>query len=258
MLSRSMLNKVPAVTAVFWVIKVLATTVGETVADFLNEKLGFGLTGTSIVMGTLFLIALGLQLTRRRYVPSIYWLVVVLVSVVGTLITDNLTDNLHVPLETTTIVFSIALAAVFTAWWLRERTLAVHEIDTTPRELFYWSAIFLTFALGTASGDLLAEKSNLGYALSALIFLSAIGLTAFAYFVLKINGVLAFWIAYVLTRPLGASLGDLLSQTKADGGLGMGTTLMSAVILTVILFLVVRKQRAIPEPVQAHGLGEGA
>ena len=112
MLSRSMLNKVPAVTA-----------------------------GTSIVMGPLFLIALGFQLTRRRYVPSIYWLVVVLVSVVGTLITDNLTDNLHVPLETTTIVFSMALAAVVTTWWLREHTLAVHEIETTPRELFYWSAI---------------------------------------------------------------------------------------------------------------------
>ena len=216
MLSRSMLNKVPAVTA-----------------------------GTSIVMGTLFLIALGFQLTRRRYVPSIYWLVVVLVSVVGTHITDNLTDNLHVSLETTTIVFSMALAAVVTTWWLRENTLAVHEIETTPRELFYWSAIC-------------SLRNRISVTLSALIFLSAIGLTAFACFVFKINGVLAFWIAYVLKRPLGASLGDLLSQTNADGGLGMGTTLTSAVFLTVILVLVVRKQRAIPEPVQAHGLGEGA
>lgn len=252
-----MLNKVPAVTAIFWIIKVLATTVGETVADFLNTKLGFGLNGTSIVMGVLFLIALGLQLTRRRYVPSIYWLVVVLVSVVGTLITDNLTDNLHVPLETTAIVFSIALAIVFTTWWLRERTLAVHNIETTPRELFYWSAILFTFALGTASGDLLAEKSHFGYALSALIFVSAIGAAALAHFAFKVDGVLTFWIAYILTRPLGASLGDLLSQAKADGGFGLGTTITSAVFLAVILVLVVREQRAASEPKQLRGLGEG-
>lgn len=240
-----MLNKVPAVTAVFWIIKVLATTVGETVADFLNTKLGFGLNGTSLVMGALFLIVLLVQLTRRRYVPSIYWLAVVLVSVVGTLITDNLTDNLHISLETTALVFSVGLAAVFATWWLRERTLSVHDIETTPRERFYWAAILLTFALGTASGDLLAEKSHLGYALSALVFAGVIALTAAAYFVLKIDGVLAFWIAYVLTRPLGASMGDLLSQAKAEGGLGLGTTVTSAVFLVVILVLVIREQRAV-------------
>lgn len=239
-----MLNKVPAVTAVFWIIKVLATTVGETVADFLNTKLGFGLNGTSLVMGALFLIALLVQLTRRRYVPSIYWLVVVLVSVVGTLITDNLTDNLHISLETTALVFSVGLAAVFATWWLRERTLSVHDIETSPRERFYWAAILLTFALGTASGDLLAEKSHLGYALSAFVFAGIIALTAAAYFVFKIDGVLAFWIAYVLTRPLGASMGDLLSQAKAEGGLGLGTTVTSAVFLVVILVLVIREQRA--------------
>lgn len=240
---KEMLNKVPAVTAAFWIIKVLATTVGETVADFLNTKLGFGLNGTSLVMGALFLIMLGVQLTRRRYVPGIYWAVVVLVSVVGTLITDNLTDNLHVSLETTTIVFSVALAIVFAAWYARERTLSVHEIVTRPRELFYWGAILFTFALGTAAGDLISEKSQLGYPLAALLFASIIALTAVAYFVLKIDGVLAFWIAYVMTRPLGASLGDLLSQAKADGGLGFGTTITSAVFLVVIVVLVAREQR---------------
>lgn len=258
MFPRSMLNKVPAVTAVFWIIKVLATTVGETAADFLNTKLGFGLNGTSLVMGALFLVALAVQLTRRRCIPAIYWLVVVLVSVVGTLITDNLTDNLHISLTTTTIAFSIALAIVFATWWLRERTLAVHDIETTPRELYYWAAILFTFALGTASGDLLAEKSQLGYALSALIFASAIALTAAAYYVFKINGVLAFWIAYVLTRPLGASVGDLLSQAKADGGIGFGTTVTSAVFLTVILALVIREQRAAPQANLAGGGGESA
>ena len=212
MFSTTMLNKVPAVTLAFWVIKVLATTVGETGADFLNSQLGLGLNGTSVAMGLLFLVVLYVQLTRRRYVPAIYWTAVVLISVVGTLITDNLTDNFGVALETTTIVFSIALAIVFTAWWLRERTLSVHTIKTTPRELFYWAAILFTFALGTAAGDLLAEGSHLGYGPSALVFASLIALTALAYYVFKINGVLAFWIAYVLTRPLGASMGDLLSQ----------------------------------------------
>lgn len=240
----ALLNKVPAVTVAFWTIKVLATTVGETVADFLNTKLGFGLNGTSLVMGALFLIALVLQLTRRRYVPAIYWTVVVLVSVVGTLITDNLVDNFGVPLRTTAIVFALALAVVFIAWWLRERNLSVHAITTTRRESFYWAAILFTFALGTAAGDLLAEASHLGYATSALVFAGMIGLTALAYFVFKIDGVLAFWIAYVLTRPLGASLGDLLSQAKSDGGLGLGATVTSAVFLAVILVLVIREQRA--------------
>lgn len=237
------LNKVPAVTVIFWTIKVLATTVGETCADFLNTKLGLGLTGTSVVMGALFLIALLVQLTRRRYVPSVYWTVVVLVSVVGTLVTDNLTDNLHVPLETTTVVFSVALAIVFATWYVRERTLSVHEIRTRSREAFYWSAILCTFALGTAAGDLISEKFQLGYPVAAGLFVAIIALTAIAYFVFKIDGVLAFWIAYVMTRPLGASLGDLLSQSKADGGLGVGTTMTTVVFLTIILLLVVREQR---------------
>ncbi len=239
-----MLNKVPAVTLAFWVIKVLATTVGETAADFLNTRLGWGLNGTSVVMGALFLAVLLVQLTRRRYVPAIYWTAVVLISVVGTLITDNLTDNFGVALQTTAIVFAVALAIVFSAWWLRERTLSVHTILTTPRELFYWAAILFTFALGTATGDLLAERSHLGYGPSALVFASLIALTALAYYGFKINGVLAFWVAYVLTRPLGASMGDLLSQTKDQGGLGLGTTITSFVFLAVIAVLVIREQRA--------------
>ncbi len=247
-----MLNKVPAVTAAFWVIKVLATTVGETAADFLNTRLGWGLNGTSIVMGSLFIIVLVVQLTRRRYVPAIYWTVVVLISVVGTLITDNLIDTFGVTLQTTTVAFSLALAIVFAAWWLRERTLSVHAIVTTRRELFYWAAILFTFALGTAAGDLLAEGSHLGYALSALVFASLIALTALAYYVFKINGVVAFWIAYVLTRPLGASMGDLLSQTKHDGGLGLGTTVTSVVFLLVILALVIREQRAESQAVEGE------
>jgi uncharacterized membrane-anchored protein len=233
-----MLNKVPEIMLIFWVIKVLATTVGETAADFLNEKMGFGLNGTSLVMSVLFLAVLVIQLTRRRYLPAVYWTVVVLVSVVGTLISDNLVDNLHISLETTSIAFACALAVVFATWWWSERTLSVHSIRTTRRELFYWAAILFTFALGTSAGDLLGEASGLGYGPSALVFASFIGVTALAHYFTNINGILAFWIAYVLTRPLGASMGDLLSQARQDGGIGLGTTLTSAVFLLVIVSLV--------------------
>lgn len=233
-----MLNKVPQITLFFWTIKVLSTTVGETGADFLNTKLGLGLINTSYTISVLFLIALAVQLTRKRYVPATYWTVVVLVSVVGTLISDTLVDKLGFGLQTTSIAFSCALAVVFVLWYLSEKTLSVHWIATTRRELFYWAAILFTFALGTSAGDFLAEKSGAGYALAALMFASLIALTALAYFVFKIDGVLAFWIAYVLTRPLGASMGDLLSQARADGGLGLGTTVTSVIFLIVIVTLV--------------------
>ncbi|MEA2689608.1 MAG: hypothetical protein QOD51_2215 [Candidatus Eremiobacteraeota bacterium] len=246
-----MLNKVPQITLVFWVIKILATTVGETAADFLNTRMGFGLNGTSLVMSALFVIALVVQLTRRRYIPAIYWTVVVLVSIVGTLISDNLVDKLGVPLWTTSVVFALALTVVFATWWRSERTLSVHSIRTTKRELFYWAAILFTFALGTSAGDFLAETSGLGYGLAALTFAGMIALTALAYYAFKINGVLAFWIAYVLTRPLGASMGDLLSQTRHDGGLGLGTTATSAIFLTVIVamvaYLTITRKDFVPE-----------
>ncbi|GAA1441927.1 COG4705 family protein [Leifsonia poae] len=241
-------NKVPEPTATFWIIKILATTVGETAADFLDSTLHLGLTGTTVVMAGVFIIALVAQFRATCYRPSIYWLTVVLISVVGTLITDNLTDNLGISLVVTTSVFAAALAATFIAWFASERTLSIHEIDTRRRETFYWLAILFTFALGTAAGDLIAEQLNLGYLLSAAIFGAAIGLTAFAHFVLKLNGVVAFWIAYVLTRPLGASLGDFLSQPRADGGLGIGTigtsALFLALILALVVYLTVRQRRA--------------
>jgi uncharacterized membrane-anchored protein len=233
-----MLNKVPEVTIYFWIIKVLATTVGETAADFLNDNLNFGLTNTTYIMGALLLIVLVFQFRARKYVPGIYWLAVVLISVVGTLITDNLTDNFGVALETTTIVFAIALAVTFAAWYASEKTLSIHTIFTTRREGFYWLAILFTFALGTAAGDLAAERLSLGYWVSAVIFGGMIAVVAVAHLGFKLNAVLAFWIAYILTRPLGASLGDFLSQTRSDGGLGLGTTGTSVLFLAAILSLV--------------------
>ncbi len=233
------LNRVPEITIYFWIIKVLCTTVGETAADFLNESLNLGLNGTSLVMGALLIVALFFQFRSKKYTPGIYWLAVVLISIVGTLITDNLTDNLEVALETTTIVFSIALAVTFAWWYASEKTLSIRTIYTRKREAFYWLAILFTFALGTAAGDLVAESLELGYLVSAAIFGVLITVVAFANLRLKLNSVLAFWIAYILTRPLGASLGDYLSQSSADGGLGLGAVITTGFFLVTILITVI-------------------
>ena len=264
---RQMLNKVPEVTIYFWIIKVLCTTVGETAADYLNMTLHFGLTGTSLVMGVLLVVVLFFQFKMRKYSPSIYWLAVVLLSIVGTLITDLLTDKLAIPLETTTIVFSIALVLTFAVWYVFEKTLSVHSIITTRREVFYWLAILFTFALGTAVGDLSAEKFRLGYLTSLYIFAGLIAVVTIAYYAIKrilavehkhqfMYAVLAFWLAYILTRPLGASIGDYLSQSRSDGGLGLGATVTSGIFLVTILGLVAyltltRKDEIPPEVAKA-------
>jgi uncharacterized membrane-anchored protein len=232
------LNKVPEVTLWFWVVKVLSTTVGETFADFLNDKLGIGLSGTTLLMAGVLVIALVIQMRARRYVPWKYWFTVVLVSIVGTLITDNLVDNWGVSLYTCTIVFGLAMLVTFTIWYRREGTLSIHHIDSPAREGWYWLAILFTFALGTAAGDLIAEQFNIGYFNSLLLFATAIALVGIAWRFLGLNATAAFWIAYVLTRPLGASLGDLLSQPRGDGGLGLGATTTSYVFLGAIVALV--------------------
>ncbi|MFJ9615464.1 COG4705 family protein [Streptomyces noursei] len=231
-------NKVPEVTLYFWIIKVLCTTVGETAADLLNAKVGLGLTGVSALMSALLAIVLVIQFRTGSYRAGVYWPAVALISVVGTLISDNLTDNVGVPLEASTAVFAIVLAIVFVVWFRRERTLSIHRIDTTGRESFYWLAVLFTFALGTAAGDLVSERLALGYPLSAVLFGLAIAAVTVAHFALGLDAVWSFWIAYILTRPLGASLGDYLSQPTGDGGLGLGTVVTSALFLTVILGLV--------------------
>ncbi len=232
------LVRVPAVTLYFWIIKIMATTVGETAADFLAITLRLGLVVTSIIMSVFLVIALVNQFRLQRYVPASYWLAVVSVSIVGTLITDLLVDDYGVSLVSATVGFSILLAAVFIAWYLSEKTLAMHSIRTAKREAFYWAAIFATFALGTAAGDLLAEGTGLGYFQSALVFGAAIALIAAAYYALKVNEIFTFWAAYILTRPLGASMGDLLSQPVKNGGLGFGTVGTSIIFLTTIAFLI--------------------
>ncbi|QPF89230.1 COG4705 family protein [Bradyrhizobium commune] len=232
-----MLNKVPEVTAIFWAIKILSTTVGETGADYLAVHVGLGAGRTAICMTGLLIAALLLQLRRRAYVPWIYWLTVVLVSIVGTQLTDLLTDKLEISLYVSTAAFAGALAAIFAIWYGVERTLSIHSIVTTRRELFYWTAILFTFALGTAAGDLATEALGLGFQLGVVAFGMLIVAVAAAY-AIGGNPVLTFWLAYILTRPLGASLGDLLSQSRDYGGMGLGTVQTSIVFLTVIVGLV--------------------
>lgn len=236
-LGMQLLNKVPEVTLYFWLIKILGTTVGETAADFLNISLNFGLTGTSIVTGVLLVVALFFQLKSKKYTPSLYWTAVVLISVFGTLVTDNMTDALGIPLQTSTLIFTALLAITFAIWYIREKTLSIHSIFTRTRESFYWLAILFTFALGTASGDLMAEGLGLGYLTTGLIVAGLIAALAVAWR-LRLNSILAFWLIYILTRPLGASLGDLLSQPHMHGGLGLGPTNTSALFVVAILALV--------------------
>jgi uncharacterized membrane-anchored protein len=245
-LRKDLMVKVPAVTAFFWIIKVLATTVGETFADFLNGSLAdaWGLTDqqglqvVSAIMGSALVIVLIVQFSARRYIPVIYWLAIVLISVAGTLITDNLHDGLGVELWVTTLIFGLALIVVFAIWHRSERTLAMKSIKTRKRESFYWLAILFTFALGTSAGDQFAESFNFGFAASLAIFAAGIAFVALLWKRRLISEVAGFWVCYILTRPLGASLGDLLSQSHKDGGLGLGPNNTSYIFLTLILLSV--------------------
>jgi uncharacterized membrane-anchored protein len=244
------MNRVPEVTIAFWVIKIMSTTVGETGADYLAVHVGLGTVVTDAIMAVLLTASLIVQLQARRYVPWRYWLTVVLISVVGTQITDALTDGLGVSLYLSTSVFAAALAVTFAVWYAVERTLSIHTIVTMRRELFYWTAILFTFALGTAAGDLATEALQLGFRVGVFVFGGLIALVTLSYY-RGANPILTFWIAYVLTRPLGASLGDLLSQARTYGGLGLGTIITSAAFLTIIVVLVAAVSLNANAPVRA-------
>lgn len=240
-------NKVPEVTILFWLIKMMSTTVGETAADFLSVNLHFGLINTSFFMGGLLAIALFFQIKSKQYIPALYWVTVVLISIFGTLLTDNLTDHFGISLAVSTVGFATALLATFGFWYVKEKTLSIHSIDTVTREIYYWIAILFTFALGTAAGDWVAEGLQLGYGHAVLVFGGMLVLTAAAYHLFQANAVLCFWIAYILTRPFGASWGDLLSQPATNGGLGLGTMGTSGLFLISIVGLVIYLSRNAPK-----------
>jgi uncharacterized membrane-anchored protein len=230
--------KVPEITLFFWAIKIMATTVGETAADLLSIRMNMGLTITSAIMAVVFLVCLRFQLRATQYRPSIYWLTVVLISVVGTLISDNLVDGAGIDLVTTSIAFSLCLLVTFVLWFRLEHTLSIHTIVSGRREYFYWAAILFTFAMGTSVGDLLAEQFDLGYALATVVFALAILMVAGGYYMLRLNAIACFWIAYILTRPLGASIGDWLAKPSLAGGLGFGTVTTSLIFLSLIFGIV--------------------
>jgi uncharacterized membrane-anchored protein len=236
--ARRFANKVPEVTLWFWIIKILCTTVGESFADYVNSTLGVGLVNTSVLFTAVLAVVLGVQLRLPRYVPFAYWLTVVVVSVTGTLYTDILTDELGVPLRVSTSVFAALLAGVFGVWYARERTLSIHSIVTLPREAFYWLAVLVTFALGTAAGDWTLELTGWGPGTSVLLPAGLIAVVVICW-----RGgaqpVLSFWLAYILTRPLGANLGDYLALPRDEKGLGLGTASTSVIFLAAILATVV-------------------
>ena len=236
--SRVMLSKVPEITVWFWVIKILCTTVGESFADYINVTLGVGLIPTAVIFTVVLAVVLAWQLSLSRYKPFPYWLTVVVLSVTGTLYTDILTDSLGVPLVVSTAAFGAVLAVVFGVWFVRERTLSIHSIVTLPRELFYWLAILVTFALGTAVGDWTLEFTGWGPGISVLLPAGLI-VAIVAGWKMGANAVLSFWLAYILTRPLGANLGDWLGFPKDQQGLGLGVAITSVIFLTAILATVV-------------------
>src|SRR4051794_1957796 len=231
--TRRLLNKVPEVVIWFWIIKVLCTTVGESFADWINETLGVGLLKTSLIFTFVLAIVLFVQMQLPRYVPIAYWLTVVVLSVTGTLYTDILTDHLKVPLALSTTVFAVLLAIVFGIWYSRERTLSIHSIVTRRREAFYWLAVLVTFALGTAAGDWILELTGWPPGKSVLLPAGLIAAVVIGWR-LGANAVLSFWLAYILTRPLGANLGDYLALPKDQQGLGLGVALTSVIFLTAI------------------------
>jgi uncharacterized membrane-anchored protein len=249
---RVLLNKVPEVTIWFWLIKILCTTVGESFADWINMQLGFGLVPTAIIFTVVFAAVLAWQVSTSRYRPAAYWSTVVVVSVTGTLYTDILTDQLGVPLWISTTVFSVALAVVFGIWWARERTLSIHSIITRPREAFYWLAVLVTFALGTAAGDWTLELTGWSPGVSVLLPLALIAIIVGCWR-MGANPVLAFWLAYILTRPLGANLGDWLASPKVpDQGLGLGTLVTSLIFLSAILATVVYLTLTKTDVIEGH------
>lgn len=234
---RRMLSKVPEVTVWFWIIKILCTTVGESFADWISTTVGLGLNVTALIFTVALGIVLSFQLILDRYLPIVYWLAVVVLSITGTLYTDLLTDKLHVPLVVSTAVFAAILAVVFGVWYARERTLSIHSIVTTPRELFYWLAVLVTFALGTAVGDWTLQLTGWGPGTSVLLPAALIASIALGWR-MGANPVLSFWLAYILTRPLGANLGDWLASPPANHGLGWGPAITSAIFLAAILATV--------------------
>ena len=229
-------RKVPEIDVAFWLIKILTTAMGEVTSDYLVHQ--FDPVIVVPIAGLGLLATLVIQFRAARYVPWIYWLTVVMVAIFGTMAADVLHIGLGIPYLVSSSFFALVLATVFGAWYVAERTLSIHRIDTRRRELFYWAAVLVTFALGTATGDMTASTLGLGYFASGWLFAGLMVLPALAYRLANINAIAAFWIAYILTRPLGASFADWVGRPRSLSGLGLGTGLVSLGLTVVIVGLV--------------------
>lgn len=233
---RQVARKVPEVTVYFWIIKMLTTGMGETTSDYLVHQLNPIIAVA--IGGICFVAALILQFAARRYVAWIYWLAVVMVAIFGTMVADVLHVGFGIPYIVSATFFAVALAVVFVVWYVSEKTLSIHTIDTRRRELFYWATVVVTFALGTAVGDMTATTLRLGYFPSGVLFAVLFALPALGYWLFGLNEVFAFWFAYIVTRPLGASFADWMGRSHSFGGLGLGTGQVSLGLAIVIAILV--------------------
>lgn len=233
---RQLLAKVPEITLLFWITKVLTTGMGEVFSDYLvknfNPVIAVALTG--IVLAA----SLALQFLVRRYIAWVYWLVVVMVSIFGTMAADIIHVVLGIPYLISTLFFTGALAVVFIIWYKAEKTLSIHSVFTRKRELFYWCTVLGTFALGTASGDMTASTMHLGYFSSGVLFAVLLAIPAIGYWLFGLNEIFAFWFAYIMTRPVGASFSDWISVPKSRGGLSLGEGPVSLVLAIIIVVLV--------------------
>ncbi|MFC5649472.1 hypothetical protein ACFPYJ_10070 [Paenibacillus solisilvae] len=238
-----MVAKVPEITLYFWIIKLLTTGMGEVASDFLFESLNPFISAPLSVL--IFVAAMILQFKVRRYVAGIYWLVVVMVSIFGTMAADVVRVGLGIPYMVSTIFFMASLAAVLITWYFKEKTLSVHSIYTRRREVFYWLTVLTTFALGTAAGDMTAKSMHLGYFSSGLLFTGLLVLPALGYWLLGLKEIFAFWFAYIMTRPVGASFSDWLSAAHSSGGIGLGKGTVS-LVLTIFIILLVAIQGGSP------------
>ena len=246
---RRLLSMVPQITLLFWIIKIITTGMGESASDWLlnqGEGLpGLGLPGALIIDIGLFIVAFVLQFTVRRYIPAVYWLTVVAVAVVGTVVADVMHFFIGVPLWATTTLYAVVIAVNFALWHRSEGTLSIHSIHTRRRQVYYWVAVFFTFALGTALGDLSASVPNLGFFGSIFVFLVLILVPAVLHLRFRVNAVFTFWFAYILTRPLGASIADWLAVPPAEGGLGLGagpvTWVATALIVVLVAYVSLRR-----------------
>jgi uncharacterized membrane-anchored protein len=239
-------RKVPTITVVFWVLKLLTTALGESLSDALINH--YSPIPIVLVTGVVFALALGWQITRRRYETIAYWMAVVMVGIFGTMVADSVHVALHVPYAISAAVFGLALAVTFVLWHRAEGTLSIHEITTTRRELFYWATVCATFALGTALGDLTAATLHWGYALSTFIFAAVIVVPGLAFVSGRLGAITTFWTSYVLTRPLGASAADWLGKPTSHGGLGLVAWRVAtglALAFLVVMLATWRRERTV-------------